>query len=143
MGLSENGEVFKYIANITFSKFVDKVISQGESYYGLNEHWAPSHLHCNFCQINYDVIGRIEEFENYLSYILEVTKLRHQIPKGISNYHLHPSGMHTVSSTEQENRADKISKYFATLSDIQIMKLYKIYEIDFELFGYDKNEFSR
>ena len=141
MGLSENGEVFKYIANLTFPKFIDRVISQGESGYGIDEHWKSFHDHCNFCGIEYDVIGRMEEFNSYLSYILHESNLTHRIPKDIDTYHIHRSGEHTLASIGAMDKKQKVREYFSALSDNQIMKLYKMYKIDFETFGYDENEY--
>ena len=35
----------------------------------------PFNDHCNFCGIKYDVVGRVEEFNEYLDYILHESKL--------------------------------------------------------------------
>ena len=117
------------------------MISQGNSGYGIDEHWKPFNDHCNFCGIKYDVVGRVEEFNEYLNYILHESKLSHRIPDDISAYHLHPSGQHTVSAGRHVGQKTKVTEYFSTLSDNQIMELYKMYKFDFIIFGYDPNEY--
>ena len=67
MGLSENGEVFKFVANRTFPNFIDLVLSKSNNVYGTNEHWMPFYMYCNFCRIDYDMIGRMEHFEEYIN----------------------------------------------------------------------------
>ena len=117
------------------------MIAQGDSGIEIDEHWRPFHTHCNFCEIYYDVIGRVEEFNIYINYILHESNLTHLIPKDITNYHIHPSGEHRVSSIGSLDNKHKVREYFSALSDHQIMKLYKLYKIDFEIFGYDENEY--
>ena len=141
LGLSENGEVFKYVANLTFPKFVDKVIAQGNSGYGIDEHWKPFNDHCNFCRIKYDVVGRVEQFNEYFDYILHESKLSHRIPNDISSFHLHPSGQHTISAVSDVGQEQKVVEYLSTLSNSQIMELYKMYKFDFIVFGYDPKEY--
>ena len=117
------------------------MIAQGDSGIEIDEHWKPFHAHCNFCGIDYDVIGRMEEFDIYLRYILHERNLSHLIPKDIDTYHVHPSGERTVTSIGAMDKKNKIRKYFSALSDNQITKLYKLYKLDFEIFGYDENEY--
>ena len=107
----------------------------------VNEHWAPFNMHCNFCQIDYSLVGRMERFEEYLSFIVDKENPTNRIPKDVSNFHLHPSGIQTVSSKHYVSRYNKVSDYFSTLSEAQLFKLSKMYKIDFEMFGYDENEY--
>ena len=145
LGLSKNREVIKYLANRTFPEFIDYVISQGKKGHGINEHWKPAYMHCNFCQIDYNVVGRIEKFEEYLRYIVENTHLSTRISgSNFSTLHIHSSGIHTISPTEYEwNKKLKVKKYFSSLSKQQITDLHDIYNIDFELFDYDFEEYIR
>ena len=142
LGLSENGEVFKNIANFTFSQFVDKIIEDGERGYGINEHWIPYYRHCNFCRIKYDVVGRTENFEEYLDNILRRINLSSLILPSTSGVRLHPSGIQRSAKPESFKTRDKTSSYFSLLTESQRNKLYQMYKIDFEIFGYDSNIFS-
>ena len=142
LGLSENGEVFKNIANFTFSQFVDKIIEDGERGYGINEHWIPYYRHCNFCRIKYDVVGRTENFEEYLDNILRRANLSSLILPSPSGVRLHPSGIQRSAKPESFKKRDKTSSYLSLLTESQRNKLYQMYKIDFEIFGYDSNEFS-
>ena len=143
LGLSKNGEVIKYLANRTFSQFIDNVIFMGKKGRGINEHWKPAYMHCNFCQIDYNVVGRIEHFEEYLDYIVQKSNLvKHQPENNISRVHMHPSGMHTISPTNHElDKKMKIKKYLSSLSSQQVRELYNMYKIDFEMFDYDEEEY--
>ena len=141
LGLSENGEVFKNIANFTFSQFVDKIIEDGERGYGINEHWIPYYRHCNFCRIKYDVVGRTENFEEYLDFIMKRANLSNFILPSTSGVRLHPSGIQRSAKRESFKKRDKTSNYFSLLSESQRNKLYQMYKIDFAIFGYDANKF--
>ena len=145
LGLSKNREVITYLANRTFPEFIDHVILKGKTGHGINEHWKPAYMHCNFCQIDYNVVGRIEKFEEYLGYIVENTNLSTRISESnFSTMHIHSSGIHTISPTEYEwNKKLKVKKYFSSLSKQQMTDLHDIYKIDFELFDYDFEEYFR
>ena len=113
LGLSKNREVIGYLANQTFPKFVDYVTYIGKKGFGINEHWKPAYMHCNFCQIDYNVVGRIESFEEYLSYIVENTSLSDRISEtNFSGMHIHSSGIHTISPTTHElDKKVKVKNY--------------------------------
>ena len=143
LGLSKSKEVFNYLANRTFPEFIDFVIQQGKKGYGINEHWKAAYMHCNFCQIDYNVVGRIEKFEEYLGYIVENTNLSTRI-SGSNFSTMHSSGIHTISPTEYElDKKLKVKKYFSSLSKKQMTDLHDIYKIDFELFDYDFEEYLK
>ena len=65
--------MFNSIKNKTFSQFIDHVLNDIMT--PQSEHWRPQFLNCNYCGINYDVIGRIETLNKdlkYISYINDV-----------------------------------------------------------------------
>ena len=143
LGLSDYGEVFDFVANLTFPKFVDKVLNQNPYIVHPtedHEHWRPFYVHCNFCRIHYDVVGRMEYFEGYLKHILERTNTTDRLPESnMSRYHMHPSGHQSSSSGDAIKK--KIKGHFSSLSKTQLAKLHDMYKIDFEMFGYDSNEY--
>ena len=68
LGLSENGEVFGGIKNKTFPEFIDHILREWK-FHSCNEHWRPYYMHCDYCDINYTMIGRMEDMENDLKYL--------------------------------------------------------------------------
>ena len=104
-------------------------------------------MHCDFCEINYDIVGRVETLEEHLKYIAHINNFTSFLPNDESKYHVHPSGMKRFASPEalQNNnianlriKEEKITKYFSMLDLKQLDGLYNMYQIDFELFGYSE-----
>ena len=96
--------------------------------------FRPFYHRCSYCDIHYDVIGLIEEFDEDFRYIISkqnVTLLldRENVAKN------------QKSKNGSESAAQKISKYFSMLKESVRSDLYDLYKIDFELFGYDASEF--
>ena len=91
--------------------------------------FRPYHHRCSYCDVSYDVIGFMEDFDNDFDYIVEkmnLTKL-----KGQTEYVANPS---KDSDMSQEKR---IASYFSMLTDDTKKRLYELYKVDFEMFGYD------
>ena len=69
LGLSENGEMFGGLYIKTFPQFVNYILNEWKTRNNTNEHWSPYYMHCDYCEIKYDIIGRTESFEDDLAYI--------------------------------------------------------------------------
>ena len=131
------------VKNRTFPEFVDHVLKDCK-YRACNEHWEPQYMHCNYCNIRYDMIGRVENLENDLEYIAMVKNFSRDLHNLKDNLHLHPSGVKrpetpTESFMKKNNMTEKIDKtkrYFMQLSTNQVKAIYNMYKIDFEMFGY-------
>ncbi|KAL0267683.1 UNVERIFIED_CONTAM: hypothetical protein PYX00_009878 [Menopon gallinae] len=105
--------------DVTFSEFVDYLTSSDSSSY--NEHWQTVTNLCHPCFINYDLIGKYETLISDSSFVLDYLKLNFSFPV-----------------LEKPSRtASSLKKYFNVISKDVIYKLYRIYEMDFKLFGYD------
>ena len=144
LGLSENGEIFGGIKNKTFKEFIGFVIGDSRGGHVMNEHWIPFYMHCNYCRIKYDIIGRMENFEQDLRLIMQKANLEHLLPTDKSRYHIHPSGINTVialNHTKESTYNEKVKKYFSQLSAFQLDRLHEIYKIDFEMFGYKESDY--
>ena len=101
-----------------FPSFVDLVLSEYAKSNNfklrtINVHWAPMNMKYQYCDVTYDVIGRMETFVDFLKYIMIKNKLEHTL------------------------------KYFSKLRKSQIRSLYKMYRMDFELFGYNAEEYLK
>ena len=84
------------------------------------------------CNISYQVIGRKETYEDDVKYILLKQNLTSLIPLESSKKTLH---------AVPKNVTAKKTDYMAQLSKDQIEGLYKMYQIDFEMFGYDVDKY--
>lgn len=78
---------------------------------------------CHPCQVKYDFIGKLETLETDAEHLLKLLK--------VDNLHF-PSGARnrTAASWERD--------WFAKIPIAMRRELYKLYEPDFELFGYPK-----
>ena len=84
-----------------FSSFVNDVIEEYiesgcyENYarpcFGINEHWRPFNGRCLYCDIPYNVIGRMETFEEDVHYIISKNKLTNLFPLNETIKHLQVS----------------------------------------------------
>ena len=91
-----------------------------------------THLHafwssCNYCHLNYEVIGKMETFTNDSNYIMAKTGMRPSIEQA----HISSGG----------STSDLAKDYFANVPNQLIEKLQQLYKIDFEMFDYDIQDF--
>ena len=98
-------------------------------------------MHCNYCAIKYNVIARVENFDNYLQYIAGKSNITSFLRiENQAIYHIHPSGGTRYSSPpknfSKKDKERKVIDYFSQLNELQLRRLYEMYQIDFELFGY-------
>ncbi|XP_013382781.1 carbohydrate sulfotransferase 11 isoform X2 [Lingula anatina] len=115
--------------NITFPMFIEYIVYHGKcveegnctvSWY--HAHWSPIWRMCRVCSLGYDLIMRMETFDQDLPEIFRLTN--------ITKSTIYP---------EQWKRTSKgsMKKYFSQLSDKLIEDLKEMYKMDFKLFGYD------
>ena len=123
----------------SFSDFVDFVIHENDRQ-GVNAHWKTISQKCHHCAIPYNVIGRMETFDEDLNYIILQLGLENILP--IKN-------INTLSNTNRDSKQHKANEdkkkecleYFSKLTRSQIEQLYQIYKIDFEMFGYSAKDY--
>ncbi|XP_075947643.1 carbohydrate sulfotransferase 12-like isoform X3 [Anarhichas minor] len=125
-GLPETAaEAFAAGIKPTFQQFITYLLdaeTERESIF--NEHWRQVYRLCHPCQVKYDFIGRLETLETdaeHLLKLLEVDQLL-RFPSGARN--------RTAASWERD--------WFAQIPITMRRELYKLYEPDFEMFGYPK-----
>ena len=142
IGHSVTGVVYDSVKNKTFPQFIDHVLKEQTS--GQAEHWRPQFLNCNYCNINYDLIGRVETLKKDLEYISYIKILQFTASKN-EKFKVNPTGDKTIkkhdTKSEETNEQkitteEKTIKYFSTLSETQLEKLYQLFRLDFEIFGY-------
>ncbi|XP_072240862.1 carbohydrate sulfotransferase 12-like isoform X2 [Leuresthes tenuis] len=109
----------------TFQQFITYLLdpeTERESIF--NEHWRQVYRLCHPCQVKYDFIGRLETLETDAEQLLKLLKVDHllRFPSGARN--------RTAASWERD--------WFTQIPITERRELYKLYEPDFELFGYPK-----
>ena len=132
-----------YLKDHSFPSFVDDVVlaqyrrsdcykiyykTCNENQYKFNYHWSPLSSRCSYCDMSYNVIGRMESFEEDVDYIFQKTDLEMLVPVEEQQNHLNPSGKGGENET---------LFYLEQLTDKQKLDVYNLYKMDFELFGYD------
>ncbi|XP_072166023.1 carbohydrate sulfotransferase 12-like [Diadema setosum] len=111
--------------NVTFRGFVDFYLSGH-----IDVHWQEQHKICHPC-LRYDFLGKVETYD---ADVAEVLKLIDADPKYRPYKALNPT---------HSDREENLSKYYATLTDDQFMKLRKKLQTDMDYFGYSVPESIR
>ena len=109
---------------ITFSLFVNYLISLYQKNLPFDEHWAPFVTLCHPCHVPYDFVGKYETLYEDAEQIL-------------SRVHA-PSNIH-FPVTKMSKTPKVVHQYFQNLTHRQTNYLMRIYEADFLVFGYSKN----
>ncbi|XP_067000207.2 carbohydrate sulfotransferase 11 [Anabrus simplex] len=126
----------------TFSEFVSYVIDTGLSttHPKFDEHWAPYYSFCTPCHVNFTVIAKLETLTRDEEYIIHRAGLEEILmpskskdrPKQVIN-----------KARGGKATSDLVQKYYNQLTDEQLNKLYQIYGIDFEMFGYNASKYFK
>ena len=120
----------------TFPDFIEFVLRQHKEN-NVDIHVKTFVQNCQYCNIPYNVIGRIESFQEDVKYILIKNHLEDTLPlKETLNFHKNQKGKGSKRSKEK-----KSLKLFSQLTRTQIRQLYEIYKMDFKLFNYDASEY--
>ena len=106
-------------------------------------------MHCDYCDIRYDIIGRVENLEKDLEYIAMVNNFTSDLYSLKDDLHMHPSGTKRFERPSENEtkmnvmsgKMEKTKRYFMLLNTTQVSNLYRMYEIDFEIFGYSSEPY--
>ncbi|XP_018017876.1 carbohydrate sulfotransferase 8 [Hyalella azteca] len=112
--------LFKDFAEYLIDTVKVPVLADAAAYKSFDIHLSPFFLNCEVCDLNYEYIVKMETWDDDLSYLL---------PK----YHIKYVDKAYGAIL---NSSDVSFQYFKTLPESLVLKLYEIYKIDFELFGY-------
>ena len=88
-----------------------------------NDHWVPYWLHSHLCQMEYDVIGKIETLEEDMAFIGEKS--------GLASTNISLPWANRRRSGEQDSLL-----YWEQLDLDRTRRLYSVYRLDFLMFGY-------
>lgn len=115
--------------DVTFAEFAQYLLDPRTLQDGpLNEHWRPMAHLCHPCKVEYDVIGKYESLDEDARYVLNVANISDAVE--------FPKLNKTV------NTADLVSSYMSNVTKEIVSQLYNLYEMDFEIFGYGKDQYE-
>jgi len=97
----------------------------------INGHWAPYWYSCAPCEIDYDVIAKMESIDVDNDFIIHQSHLKRSL-----NAHTHSA------TTDEFKSTTEATKYYFGQIPLWLMKdLVRLYLPDFVLFGYDPQKF--
>ena len=130
--LKQKNRTVRY--DLKFEEFVRFLINERKLRvdFANNLHWREIHRICSPCQIGYDIVSHFESLEVDAEYILRLVHADHVVQFPSSNG---SSPTNSSSSSVYEAAFRGIDR-----DDLQ-SELYQRYQLDFELFGYDKPHF--
>lgn len=99
-----------------------------------DEHWAPYYSFCTPCHVNFTVIAKLETLTRDQEYIIRRAGLENILT--LSRHKDRPK-MILNKARDGKNTNDLTKRYYSQLSEKQLRKLYNIYKLDFEMFGYN------
>lgn len=120
--------------DLSFLSFIKYIIEDLTSYCSLasclvDVHWRPFYDVCGYCDLEFDVIGTLDEFTTDIFYISQKLNL----PE-VFNLTLQANSAPPLP--DSLTRQEKTVQFFKQLQKEQILKLQHMYRLDFELFGY-------
>ena len=92
-------------------------------------HWLPFISRCAYCTVPYTVIGRLENIDEDLHYIGKMAGVEF--------------GKEHRNKNEGGDTYELAGKYFGLLEKKVVMELFKLYRVDFEMFGYTVDTFLK
>ena len=129
-------------AHKTFPEFIQLVLNDLKENEHADGHWNQYSKGCLDCDIQYDVIGRMETFEEDVKYIILKNGWEHILPiESITKVHMNKGN--TAGIKENEDKKKECLRYFSKLKNSQTQELYEIYKLEFEMLDYDASDYFR
>jgi len=111
----------------TWKEFVTYLLNTPVTKY--DEHWMPIWMLCSPCRVRYDVIAKMETFSEDTQFTLSLAGLEGELE------------VEWKHRTGTGGSSDTIAEYYSQLSQAEVAALFKKYQLDFELYGYDPEPF--
>ncbi len=95
---------------------------------------------CAYCDVPYDVIGKLESFDEDFRLIVRDAGLEDALSMG-SDVRLNEL---TKKDRDQEGRKkehERTVRYLQQLDFVRRARIYELYRMDFEMFGYSANDY--
>ncbi|XP_011485728.1 carbohydrate sulfotransferase 12 isoform X2 [Oryzias latipes] len=106
----------------SFYNFIQYIVDPRTQTYAFEPHWSQMYRLCHPCLIEYDFVGHQESLQEDAQELLKMVKLENDIK--------------FPPSYENMTSADSVMDWFQSVPLEDRRMLYRIYEEDFQLFGY-------
>ena len=93
----------------------------------------PYRAWCFYCDVQYDVIGRLEEYDEDMLYIA--------IKQNLTSIMQDLREVRNKTLKKKESSSLRILEYMSQISHEARKKLFELYKIDFEMFEYEYTQF--
>jgi dermatan 4-sulfotransferase 1 len=137
-------------SDATFAEFVQYILDQRSMGAILDRHWRPQYELCNPCVVNYDFIGHQETLHPDAEYVLDI--LRRRTPPSSSQStsvdvdfptvdvpRLYSGHGHSQPAPQRTNHSIRDNDdLLSQLTDDNLRKIVELYDIDYELFGFQR-----
>ena len=132
--LLESGEAVKppYPTESEFAEFIVDAFDSNRHH--VDSHWKPQWANCPFCSHDFDVIGKLETFDEDRDYVFRKLGFSSDVLDKAQATHDH----------DNKNRlgGGKTRKFISQISSVQLKKLVECYQRDFIMFGYDMEDYK-
>ncbi|XP_037937652.1 carbohydrate sulfotransferase 9 isoform X2 [Teleopsis dalmanni] len=115
----------------TFPEFVRWFLDQVRYGNFIDMHFVSTTKFCTPCLINFDIILKFESLEQDQLYLIEKTGLKRVIAPEWRNM------------GKGKNTLELLKTFYSQLTRKELEGLYSYYKYDFELYGYDVNEYFK
>ncbi|XP_038069143.1 carbohydrate sulfotransferase 11-like [Patiria miniata] len=108
--------------DVSFPEFIRYIVNAKTI--NFDGHWQPIYKMVLPCAVRFDYIGKLETGEEDAKYILKETKVDHLV--------------HFMTTKRNVSHDAAIfNHYYSQIPNKDLVKLYKVYQPDFQLFGYE------
>ena len=120
--------------NVTFAEFVRYVLDEHAAGSVLDRHWLPQSKVCSVCEPLFEFIGHYETLDTDVELVVSKLKSRvhDQQQRRQVDHITFPSGSSHTSKTN-----GLMKQMYSTIPAQHIQALYKLYAVDYALFGYE------
>ncbi|KAK4307534.1 hypothetical protein Pmani_020681 [Petrolisthes manimaculis] len=118
---------------VTFTQFLQLVLNDQRG--NVNNHWEPYYKVCTPCVLPYQYIFNTETLNEDFSYISQKIGANLEVDQ---SFHAHKT-----SGTTSNTTTTHYFHYYTFVDPDLLRKIYKVYQIDFEMFGYEVPEFLK
>uniref|UniRef100_A0A182QLS7 Carbohydrate sulfotransferase n=1 Tax=Anopheles farauti TaxID=69004 RepID=A0A182QLS7_9DIPT len=120
----------------TFREFLEFLVSHYRSGGRFDEHWSPVYSFCTPCSINFTLIAKMETFQRDSEYIIRQAGLETLLLNKMPRYKAR-----WITNRSTSDTRNLIPRYFAQIDEKLLTDVLEIYQLDFELFGYNSTKY--
>ena len=127
----ETNEWLPFPTPYEFTQYlIDEMPKMGDVL-NVNRHFAAQFTQCPFCSLPFDMVGKKETFDQDILILFENLELTDKCD---------PNLAHNKGNKKDDEENSNTLIFFSQIPKSMGMKIFEYYELDFELFGYDKTQ---